>query len=182
MRRRTATQDRLRLETERPLLPVLSALPLVLVLPVVALTATAQGWMVVALLIAAASVYGAPDSTRGAFGIGLTAAVWVLAGPDSVSWGSLVVALLLLTSHSVLALRSTAPPTVEFGEDIVRRWLQRAGGVAAVTAGVWLAALGVDRLARTLTAAGVAVGLLLVGGLALLLRLETVRGSEDRGR
>lgn len=176
------TRDSLRVETERPWLPVLSALPLALVLPVVALAATVSPWMVVALLFAAAIVYHQPDSARGTAAIALTAAVWVLAGPDATSAWSLVVALLLLASHSVLALRATAPPTVEFDADILSRWLSRAGVIAGITAVVWLAAVGADRLPRSSAAAAVAIGLALVAGLALLLRQETVRGADRADR
>lgn len=168
------------LERERPLLPLLSALPVLLVVPVALVAGSVGLWMVGAGVLAAVLVYRAPDSERGALALGLAATVWLFAGPETLSPWSLVVALLLLTSHSVLALRATAAPATDFGAEMLRRWLVRGTAVAAVTAVVYVAAVAVDSLPRSSTGVAVAAGLALLAGLVFLLRQETMRAHDSR--
>ncbi|MGI8701965.1 MAG: hypothetical protein ACR2JU_12310 [Nocardioidaceae bacterium] len=171
--------DASELERERPWLPLLSAVPVLLVLPVAAVAGSVALWMGVAVFLAAGLAYREPDSGRGAFALGLAAAVWVFAGPEALSAWSLVVALLLLTSHAALALRATAAPATDFGGEVLRRWGLRSTAVAAVTAVGYVVAAAVGSLPRSSTGAAVAVGLVLLAGLVVLLRHETVKASDS---
>lgn len=174
---------------DNAVLAAVAAAAVLLVLPVVVVTSGVHLWMVVALVVAAALVYARRDSVHGLIGLAVVGVVWLVARPGGGSAWSLAVALLMFTTHACLALQAAAPPGAVFSRDIVSRWLRRCGVVAAVTAAVYVAALGTRTLPRSPAPVLLAVSLAVTTALVLLLRQETLRGAapapnrpDDRSR
>lgn len=163
-------------------LSVIAAVATLLVIPVVVVAANLNAWMVVVVVIAAAMVFSRRDSAHALAALGAIALVWIAAGPNSLSAWSVVIALLMFTVHTALALQTTAPPGAGFGRAVVTRWLVRSAVVAGLTVVVYAAAVSLDDLHRSDGEAVLAAALALLGGLVLLLRRETLGGHRQGAR
>lgn len=164
------------------MLALASAVAIALVLPVVLVAGHLHVWMVAALAIGAALAYGRRDSWHGLVALAVVALVWIAAQPDPGSVWSLAVALLMFTTHACLAVQATAPPGADLGRALRKRWVARSAVVAGATVSMYVAAVAARHLPHSDAGTGMAVGLVLVAGLVLLLRQETLRGATARRR
>lgn len=96
------------------------------------------GWIsVVTVLLAAWAAIQAGAHTA-AVVVALVTLQWLSAIDDVGTARSLVVALCLLTFHTLLALMAVTPHGATVHPEILRRWAWRGGAVAAATTAVWV--------------------------------------------
>jgi hypothetical protein len=162
-------------------LAVVAAAATLLVVPVIVVAGDFSLWMAPAAAIAAGFVFARHDSSHGLAALGIVALLWLAARPDALSPWTVVVALLMFTIHTCLALRSTAPPGATLGRVVVTRWLRRSALVAVLTLLVYVAAISLRNLHRSDAEVVLASALALLGGLILLLRQETLESERPGG-
>lgn len=160
---------------DQPALSAVAVVAVLLVLPVVALASHVGLLTVPAVLVAALLVGARHDSGHALAALLLVTLAWVASRPDALSPWSLVLAVLMLTTHCAVALRSSLPPGAPPDRLIVLRWLRRMGCVVAVTTAVYLAGIAVHRVHSGGSELVVVLALLVVAVLVLVLRDETVR-------
>ena len=147
----------------------------VLTLPVMALAGQASLATVPGVLLAAVLVAFGRDAANALVSMGIVALLWAASAPPPLSPWSLVLALLLLTTHAAVALRSTAPPGAALDGVLLVRWFARCAVVSAITGAAFVVALALDHLHHGGSQVLVTGALVLLGGLVLLLRHETLR-------
>lgn len=164
-------------------LAVIGAAAILLVLPLEVVAGDVAPWMPVVILMATVLVYVRRDSPHGLIALAVVALSWLVASPDRLTAWTMVVAVLLFTAHTTLAMRTSAPPSAEFGRAVVLRWLGRWAAVVLVTVAVFGLAYAVKNLHRSDGEAVLALTLVLLGALVLLLRAETLDegtpGADD---
>lgn len=96
------------------------------------------GWFSVVTVILAAGAAIQPGAHTATVVVALVTLQWLSATDDVSTPRSLVVALCLLTFHSLLALMAVTPPSATVHPEILRRWARRGGAVAAATTAVWV--------------------------------------------
>jgi hypothetical protein len=165
-------------QRDQPLLTGVAVTSTLLVLPVIVLAGDLSVLTVPGVLLAAGLMAAGRDNARPLAALLIVAGLWLLSGPDAVTPWSLVLATLMLTMHSAVALRSSVPPGAAIGFGVVRGWLQRGALVVAVTALVYLVGIAVNHLERGDSEVVVVLALGLLGGLVLLLRQETLHDNE----
>ena len=161
-------------------LSALAALATVLVIPVIVVAGHFSLWMAPAAVIAAYAAFTKRDTSHGLAVLGVVALMWMAARPGSLSPWTIVVALLMFTIHTALALQTTAPPGVNLGGAIGLCWLRRSAVVLALTVLVYVAADALQGLHRSDAEVFLAAAFALLGCLVLLLRRETLEGVLPR--
>lgn len=162
---------------DQPLLSAAAVAATLLVLPLLAVAGNFHWLMVPGVGLAAALVAAGRDSLHALAALMLVALLWLVADPAPLSPWSLVLAVLMLTAHSAVALRSTVPPGATLDSAITLRWVWRGLAVIGLAVLVYLGGLAVHHLRRADSEVVVVVALVLLGGLVLLLRNETVQGA-----
>lgn len=160
--------------SDHPLLVAVAVTATLLVLPVLALAGSVRAVTVPAIILAAGLVVAGRDSVGALAGLGVVALLWVSSTPRTLGPWSLVLALLMLTTHAAIALRGTAPPGAVLGTTVLLRWIGRCSLVMGVTGLAYLLAQALDTLHHGGSRVVVAVALGLLGGVVLLLRRETL--------
>lgn len=107
-----------------------------------------------------------PDTPIGLVFVLAIGAQWAATVDHHRSPWSLVAALCLLVFHAASACASTAPPGAQLQPDAWRRWRNRFGVVALVTAGAWSLILALTAGERRGNAALLGAVLLLIAALA----------------
>jgi len=165
---------------DQPVLSLLAVAATALVFPVLVLAGDFRIVMVPGMLLAAGLVAAGRDSMHGLAALAIVAVLWVASGPDALTPWSPVLAVLMLTIHATLALRSTLPPGAALGSMLLLRWFWRCVAVVGLTGFVYVVGLALHHLHRGDNEVVAVVALALLGGLVLLLRHETVVGSGVR--
>lgn len=165
--------------SDHPLLVGVAVAATGLVLPVIALAGDVRAVTVPGIILAAVLVGAGRDSAGALAGLGIVALLWVSSTPRTLTPWCLVLALLMLTTHAAVALRTTAPPGARFGSTVLLRWLGRCVAAMGVTGLAYLVAVALDELHRGGSQVVVAVALVLLGALVLLLRRETMGGKPS---
>lgn len=160
---------------DHPVLVAVAVASIVLVLPVIALAGNIRGVTVPGIILAAVLVAAGRDSVGALAGLGLVVLLWVVSTPRTLTPWSVVLAVLMLTTHAAVALRSSAPPGARLGSTVLLRWLRRWAAVMGVTGLAYLLALALDKLHHGGSQVVVGLALGLLGVLVLLLRRETLR-------
>lgn len=117
----------------------------------VALTATLAGtddrfgWFSMTTVVLAAVAAVQPGSHAAAVVLAAAVLQWVPAAGDLSTPRSLLVALCLITFHSVVALMEVTPHSATVHREVLRRWALRGGVVAVATTLVWLLARVLER-------------------------------------
>jgi hypothetical protein len=168
------TQQEVRPQRDQPVLTMIAVSATLLALPVILLAGEFRIVMLPGIVLAAALVAAGRDTAHALAGLLIVALLWLLSDPDPVTPWSVALAILMLTSHSAVALRSSLPPGAPIGSALARRWLGRGAVVGGLTVLVYLAGLAVHHLNRGDSEVVVVLALCLVGGLVLLLRSETL--------
>lgn len=168
----TATRSR-----DQPVLVLVAVTAVLLALPVVLLAGEVHLVAVPGVFLAAALIAAGRDSLHAGVALAIVVLLWLMARPNAVSPWSLVLALLMLTAHAAVALRSSVPPGAPLDRGVVLRWVGRGLAVTGITGLVYLVGLAVHQLNRGDNQLIVVAAPALLGGLILLLRHETV---EDR--
>jgi hypothetical protein len=134
------------------------------------------GLALVALSLLAALM---PDSSAPLFLVLGLCGLWAVSMPQQIGAPLLVAALLLLVLHIAVTLASYGPPGTVLDAALLRRWVARSGGLAAVTALVWLVARLLTNLdlPASVPAFVVALAASLAWVAYLVLRLDP--GRED---
>jgi len=162
---------------DQPLLSLVAVIAVVLLLPLLIVAGSFHWVMVPGVLLAAALMSAGRDSLHALVGLAVVALLWLLAEPAPLSPWSLVLAVLMLTAHSAVALRSTVPPGAAPDRAIMARWAWRGLAVTGLGAFGYLLALVVHHLQRVDSEVVVAAVLVLLGTFVLLLRHETLGGG-----
>ncbi|MDP9318433.1 MAG: hypothetical protein M3O94_05035 [Actinomycetota bacterium] len=163
---------------DQPVLSLLAVAATVLVFPVLVLAGDFRIVMVPGMLLAAGLVAAGRDSMHGLAALAIVAVLWVASGPDALTPWSPVLAVLMLTIHATLALRSALPPGAALGSMLLLRWFWRCVAVVGLTGFVYVVGLALHHLPRGDNEVVVVVALALLGGLVLLLRHEIVVGGQ----
>jgi membrane-bound ClpP family serine protease len=161
---------------------IVGVVAVLLVLPVIAAAGNVSWWMVIVALGAAAFVFLRRDSGHGLAALAGITMMWLASDSDPASPWSLAVALLMFTTHTSLALRTTAPPGAPFSSTVVLRWLGRSAVICAVTAVVYLLVFAFRDLQQADAEVILALALAMLGALILLLRSETLDAQGMRRR
>ena len=82
-----------------------------------------------------------PDSSVPLFLVLTLAATWALQVPQTLSWWTLLAALLLLAIHLACTLCGYGPPALALGRATLSAWATRGLLMASATAVVWLGTL-----------------------------------------
>jgi len=169
-------------QPDQPRLAALAVAATILALPVLMF---AGGFSLVSLAgvaLAAGLVAAGRDSAHALGALLVLGFLWLNSGANPVTPWTLVMALLMLTIHASVGLRASLPPGAQLGRDLALRWLRRGALVLAITALVYLLGVAVhevDRGAHDLIAV---LAMVLLGGLVLLLRSETLGGARPPTR
>lgn len=159
---------------DHPALLMVAVGATVLVLPLLAMAGDIRAVTVPGIIMAALLVAAGRDSMGALAALGIVTLLWVSSTPRDLTAWSLVLALLMMTIHAAVALRSTAPPGAALGSTVLLRWLGRFAVVMGVTGLAYVLALGLDHLHGGGNQIVVAAALAFLGGLVLLLRHETL--------
>jgi hypothetical protein len=82
-----------------------------------------------------------PDSSVPLFLVLTLAATWALQVPQTLSWWTLLAALLLLAIHLACTLGGYGPPALALDRGTLTAWVVRGLLMASATAVVWLGTL-----------------------------------------
>jgi hypothetical protein len=178
---RDQDQDRDRSGASDLALTLVAVVAILLMIPVVDLAGHMDPWALFLILAAAVMVISRRDSLRATFALGAMGVIWLGDGPATLSAWTLVVAVLLFTAHTSLAMGSCSPPAGSLGRAVVLRWLGRWAVVVVITAAVFGLARLIQNLHKSDAEIIVALAFVVLVGLVLLLRNETlvaVKGEE----
>lgn len=163
---------------DQPVLSAIAVAAMLLMLPVLLLAGDLRLLTIPGVLLAAALVAGGRDTLHALAALAVVSILWLTSHADTLTPWSVMAAALMLTTHGAVALRSSVPPGAAIEREIGVRWVRRGAGVLALTAVVYLVGVGVHQLRPGTSELVVVIALVLGGVLVLLLRSETVRGSE----
>jgi hypothetical protein len=96
------------------------------------------GWFATTTVVMAAAAAVQAGSHTAIVVVALVVVQWLSASDDVTTVRSLAVSLCLLAFHALLALMAVTPHRVTVHGDILRRWAQRFGAVAAATTAIWV--------------------------------------------
>lgn len=164
---------------DQPVLTAIAIGSMALVLPVLLLAGDFRLVTVPGVLLATALVATGRDTLHALGALVIVSVLWLASHADHLTPWSLVVAALMLTAHSAVALRSCLPPSAAISREIGIHWVRRCAVVLAVTGLVYLLGISVHQLHRGDSQTLVVLALVLVGGLVLLLRRETIRTHDS---
>jgi hypothetical protein len=165
-------------QRDQPVLTAVAVTATLLVFPVLLLAGDFHLVTVPGVVLAAGLVAAGRDSGHALAALLIVAVLWLVSSPDALTPWSLVLAVLMLTTHSAAALRSSLPPGAGIGP-LAGRWLRRGGLVVALTALVYLVGIAVHHLHRGDSEVVVVLALCLLGALVLLLRSETLQSGQS---
>ena len=130
------------------MLTLVGVTSVLLTIPVLLFAGSPPVLTIVGALVAAAFVGARRESLHAVAALGIIVVLWMTADPAATSPWSLVLAVLLLGTHSAVALRSSVPPGAPLDRVVVRRWARRGLAVCALTGLVYVVGLAVHHLHR----------------------------------
>jgi hypothetical protein len=159
---------------DQPVLTAVAVAAVALCLPVLVLGGAFRAVMVPGVVLAAALMAAGRETLHALAGLAIVALLWVTADPAAMTPWNLVLAVLMTTGHAAAALRSSVFPGAWLDPVIVRRWLRRGLAVSGLTTVVYLIGLAMQHLDHNGGETVPFVALLLLAGLILVLRRETI--------